>query len=402
MKETEFPFFDKTVRIELPKEWKIHFCSPPELPALSAESLRDCFDHPLGTPRLRELARGKKTAALVVEDMTRPTRADKLVPFVMDELKAAGLRRENIVIVSAVGCHKPQTEEEFRKKLGNEIVDQYRTVNPDLFDQLTFVGRTRRGTPLHVFTPVLQTDVKIGVGGILPHGGAGFGGGGKTVMPGICGFETIAHHHLGGLTSMNSPGQIEGNPFREDLEEAARLIHLDFSVNAVIGVDRETVRLFVGDMVEAHRRGVEFARKAYRVDAPREVDLAIINAFPEDHDLLQSTKALCPGMGIDSLNSGGKIFLLSACPDGFGYHLLYGPGGKGYEPFRQEKSARLVDKELIIFSPNLRPEETIGFFPDHINVKVFQEANDAVRYLRKCLPRAKVNVFPFGGMSLLT
>ncbi len=191
MREAEFPFFDKAIRIELPKEWKIHFCSPPDLPALSAESLRDCFDHPLGTPRLRELAKGKKTAAIVVEDVTRPMRVDKLMPLVLEELLAAGLSREKIVIVSAVGCHKPQTEGDFRQKLGSEIVDRYRTVNPALFDRLTFVGRTRRGTPLHVFTPVLQADVKIGVGGFFPTEGRGSGAAARPSCPASVGSKPL-------------------------------------------------------------------------------------------------------------------------------------------------------------------------------------------------------------------
>ena len=399
MKKIELPFFDSSIELRIPETWETQICAPKTLPTLSDDQLRTCFEEPIGTARLREIARGKKTAAVVVEDVTRPMRVDRLVPIVLRELEAGGIARENILIVSAIGCHKPQSGPDFRRKLGDYIVDHYRTLNPSQQDQLTFVGRTRRGTPIHVNTRVAGADVKVGVGGILPHPAAGYGGGGKTVLPGVCGAETITRHHLRGGHVGAGVRIVEGNEFRADLEEAAEMSGLDFVVNAVMGISRDIVGLFVGDMIKAHREGISLAEEAYAVSAERNVDLNLISAYPEDYDLVQSTKALAKGMGTDSLKAGGKILLVTACPDGAGHHTLYGPTGEGHAGFIERRAAQLLDKELIIYSPGIGPAEALNVFPG--SVRIFRDVEAAVDALAAGNPSARVNVFPYGAMSLL-
>jgi nickel-dependent lactate racemase len=399
VKKIELPFFDSNIELRIPDTWEIQICTPKALPTLSDDQLGKCFAEPIGTRRLREIAVGKRTAAVVVEDVTRPMRVDRLVPIVLRELEAGGIARENIVIMSAVGCHKPQTGPDFRRKLGNHIVDNYRTVSPSQHDQLTYVGTTRRGTPIHVNAQFASADVKVGVGGILPHPAAGYGGGGKTVMPGVCGAETIATHHLKGMNTGSGVRCIEGNEFRADLEEAAELTRLDFVVNAIMGVSRDIVGLFVGDMIEAHRQGIALAEQAYAVTAERNVDINIISAYPEDYDLIQSTKALAKGMGTDSLRVGGTVLLVAACPDGAGHHSLYGPTGKGHDGFLERRKAQLANMELVIYSPGVGPMEMLDVFPG--SVRIFRDADAAVDYVAAGSASAKVNVFPYGAISLL-
>ncbi len=397
MKSIVLPFFDASIEVKIPEAWDVRICTPPTLPTLSDGEIRRCFEAPIGSPRLREIARGKRTAAVVVEDVTRPMRIDRLVPLVLQELETGGIARDRIVIVSAIGCHKPQSGPDFRRKLGDAIVDRYRTLNPSPTDQLSFVGRTQRGTPIFVNSRVALADVKVGVGGILPHPAAGYGGGGKTVLPGVCGAETIVKHHLRGVGS--GVRVVEGNEFRADLEDAADLTRLDFVVNAVMGVSRDIVGLFVGDKVKAHREGVGLADEAYAVGAERNVDLNIISAYPEDYDLVQSTKALAKGMGTDSLKAGGRILLLTACPDGAGHHTLYGPTGEGHAEFLERRAAQLAGKELIIYSSGIGPAEALNVFP--AGVPVFRNLEAAVDALAAGCASATVNVFPYGAMSLL-
>jgi len=399
MQRIELPFFDSSIELRVPDGWKIRICSPRVLPTLTDDQLRQCFAEPIGASRLREIACGKRSAAVVVEDVTRPMRVDRLVPIVLGELEAGGIARKDIVILSAVGCHKPQTGPDFRRKLGDDIVDNYRTVSPSQHDQLTYLGTTRRGTPIHVNTQFANAAVKVGVGGILPHPAAGYGGGGKTVLPGVCGAETITMHHLRGTGAGVGVRVVEGNDFRADLEEAAELSKLDFVVNAVMGVSRDIVGLFVGNMTEAHRQGVTLAEQAYAVSAESEVDIAIISAYPEDYDLVQSTKALAKGMGIDSLKAGGTALLVTACPDGAGYHSLYGPTGKGHPGFLERRKAQLANTELVIYSPGVGPAEMRDVFPD--SVRIFRDADAAVAQVAAGNASAKVNVFPYGAMSLL-
>jgi lactate racemase len=399
MQRIELPFFDSSIELRLPDSWRIRVCAPKVLPTLSDEQLRQCFAAPIGASRLREIAHGKRSAAVVVEDVTRPMRVDRVVPIVLEELEAGGIATENIVILSAVGFHKPQTGPDFRRKLGDYIVDHYRTLNPSQYDQLTYVGTTRRGTRIDVNAQFASADVKVGVGGILPHPAAGYGGGGKTVLPGVCGADTITMHHLRGTGAGVGVRVIEGNDFRADLEEAAALVRLDFVVNAVMGISRDIVGLFVGDTLQAHRHGIALAEQAYAVSAERDVDVNIISAYPEDYDLVQSTKALAKGMGIDSLKVGGKVLLVTACPDGAGHHALYGPTGKGHAGFLERRRAQLLNMELIIYSPGIGPMELLDVFPS--SVRLFRNADSAVEYIGAGNAPATVNVFPYGAMSLL-
>ncbi len=398
MQRIELPFFDSSIELQLPDHWDLRICAPKALPTLNDDQLRRCFAEPLGASRLRQIATGKRTAAVVVEDVTRPMRVDRLVPIVLEELEAGGIAREDILILSAVGCHKPQTGPDFRRKLGDRVVDHYRTLTPSQYDQLTYLGTTRQGTPIHVSSQFASADVKVGVGGVLPHPAAGYGGGGKTVLPGVCGAETITRHHLRGTGA--GVRVVEGNTFRADLEEAAALARLDFVVNAVMGVSRDIVGLFVGDMLKAHRQGIVLAEEAYAVTAEYDVDINIISAYPEDYDLVQSTKALAKGMGTDTLRVGGTVLLVTACPDGAGYHALYGPTGNGHAGFLERRAAQVAGMQLVVCSPGIGPVELLDVFPR--SVRLFRHADAAVGHIAAGNASARVNVFPYGAMSLLT
>ena len=395
-----FPTHESEVSFKIPQGWNISCCCPQKLPVLTDKEIRKCFENPLGTQPLRNITHGKKSAAVVVEDISRPMRIDRILPVVLEELEAAGLEPENIVIVSALGCHRPLSGPEFRRKLGNEIVNKYLTVNPSLYDNLKYMGDTPAGTPVWINAHVAKADIKIGLGGILPHPNAGFGGGGKTILPGVSGFETISKHHLNRMDVSKGIGEVENNPFRQDLEAAARLIGVDFVVNAIMGTDRDIVALYAGDMIEAHRAAIENARRAYKVEAPPNADLVIINAFPEDYDLVQSTKALSRGMGIYSAKPKGRVLLFSSCPDGAGYHALFGPGGIGYEGFLERRKKQCEGYEVSIVSPGLGPVETHTVFPN--TVPWFGSLASAIENTEKVLPRGRVNIFPYGGISVLS
>ena len=262
------------------------------------------------------------------------------------------------------------------------------------------MGETPLGTPVWINRVVAEADLKIGVGGILPHPNAGFGGGGKTVLPGVCGFETIAKHHLNRMDAGKGIGEVENNLFRKDLEDAARLIKMDFVVNAVMSIDRDIAGLFVGDIIAAHRTAIEAARRAYHVEAPGNADLAVINAYPEDYDLIQSTKALSRGMGIKSVLPGGKVLLISSCPDGVGYHALFGPGGLGHKGFKGRREKQCEGYDVLLASPGVGHAEIHDIFPP--GILQFGTISSAVHYLKGALLEARVNVFPYGGISIIS
>ena len=144
---------------------------------------------PIGTKPLSELAAGKTTAAIVVDDLTRLTPADRIVPYVIDELKNAGISAGNIVILIALGAHRPLTRIDMIKKLGKTIVNTMNIQNHHPYENLVNLGNTESGTPVLVNKTYHEADLKIAVSGVIPHPLAGYGGGAKIILPGLCGIE---------------------------------------------------------------------------------------------------------------------------------------------------------------------------------------------------------------------
>jgi len=234
------------------------------------------------------------------------------------------------------------------------------------------------------------------VGGIVPHPAAGFGGGAKLILPGVCGMETIDHHHS---TFQRAPGRVQDNPFRQELEEVGRIAGLDFIANAVITSGGGIAGLFAGDMVQAHRAGVEFARRVYALhDVPR-ADIGIINAYPLDIDLFQSPKALSIAGGASTVRSGGAIVLTTACPEGVGFHAWAGKGGKGWSGLRRMLPEQLPDRQLLLYSPHLSRAQVRSAVVQE--VPFFSQFAEVIETLAQEYPNPRVNLFPQGGLAQL-
>ncbi len=320
---------DQELEIRTPSSWQVRAYWPDDAPDIGDEGIEQAFAAPIGTGAIAELARDKRRVAIAVDDISRPAPAARLMPIVMRELKAAGVDLDDVVVVLGTGTHAPMLKEAVLKKLGREAAERLDVHSNTPYANAVDLGTSKRGTPVRVNRFFAEADCRIGVGSITPHGGPGFGGGAKVVIPGVAGIETIA--------SMHEPGRIrtgllrvEGNELRDEIEHMVRdHVGLDCIVNAVINSRREIAGLFVGDMVAAHRAGVALARQVYATDMPEEpVDIVFTNAYPKDTDFLQS------GMGLNVLNStprpiakeDGTVVLITASPEGRGYHGLYGPG----------------------------------------------------------------------------
>jgi len=384
---------EQTCTFDLPETWRVTLAETAKAPALSPEAIRQAFASPIGSAPLRELARGSRSAAVIVEDISRPAPTHLLVPIVVEELLAGGVPDCNIKLVSALGAHRTQTGPEFRIKMGREMVERFEVLNQNIYENLTYLGQTEMGTPIWVNRFVAESDIKVGVGGMVPHPNAGFGGGAKIVLPGVCGMETIAHHHLKHICSF--PGQPD-NPFRQDLEEVARIVGLNFSVNAVVNDRREIAGLFVGDMVAAHRAGSRFARQLYTARVPRNADVVISNAYPLDIDLMQAQKAFWNGPA-DTAREGGALVLLGRLPEGVGYHLLEGKGGRGYQP--PDQNSLWPGRRLIVCSENISYGEASQIFSSR--VEVFPSMAAVVEALLPHYPDAFVNLFTVGCLALV-
>ena len=328
-------FGDDDLELQFPDGWAVAECrmAGHGRPALSAEQIRQALGQPIGTPRLRDLAKGKQQVCILFDDLPKPTRTDRIAPFILEELHAGGISDDQIRFLCAPGTHHPLIFSELAAKLGRSIVERYPVYNHSIWENLVFKGNTSAGTPVWINREFDACDLRLGIGSIFPHGGAGFGGGGKLVLPGISGIETIASNHLNPqLRNNSSMGIIEGNVFRADIEEAARMAGLMFKADVVINEKREAVGLFCGDFVAEHRAGVVLARELYATPIVKDADVLVTNTYPDEGQMGRGHWMIPM-----SLKPGGDVVVLTHSHEGQNLHQLnsrFGTdfGGRGYRP----------------------------------------------------------------------
>lgn len=310
---------DRDVSLSFPESWPLHTVAFESRPVLTDDQVRQVFRNPVGSPRVSEMAKGRKSAVILVDDLTRPTPASRVVPFIVEELVDAGIDEGSILIFIAHGCHRQMRGPDIAKKIGMEAARRFPVRQNELDDPFVNVGTTSYGVPIHVNQWVADCEFKIGVGGPYPHGSATFSGGGKIILPGCCSHETnsAAHQTLGGKDGYVRAGNVISQ-FRLNSEEAARMAGLDVTVLTILNNAREVAGLVVGDVVEAHRAAVEIARKAYVVHPIEDADVVVATGYPRDHDLKYSRQGFWP-----LANSNGTANVLVASGDeGVGYHRM--------------------------------------------------------------------------------
>jgi len=342
--------------LEFPPRFTVAVCPPKDGADIGAKGIRQAFANPIGGPRIGELSRGKRSAVIVVDDIGRPTPASRVIPPILDELREGGIPDGCIRFLMAVGCHRAMTRSEMARKLGEDVVRRFQVLSHTPYERLVRVGETSRGTPVDINGYFAEAEVRIGVGQISPHGGPGWSGGAKIAIPGVAGIETITANHKPGRLRLGLVS-IEGNEWRADMEEAARLAGLDAIVNVVVNSDRGIAGAFIGDLVAAHRRGVERAWEVMSTSLPAEpVDVGIFNQYPKDTEFMHLGHALhvLSSARRAIVKPGGTLVILSASSDGFGFHALEAPGMRHgptgprpvFEPFR-----------VVVMCPNINQAE---------------------------------------------
>jgi nickel-dependent lactate racemase len=320
-------------------------------PPLSDDEMRAAVQNPIESPRLSELSKGAKNICILFDDITKATPAGRIAQFVLEELYVGGITDDQIRFLCAPGAHRPSTNAEFVSKLGAEIVERFPVYNHNPWAHLEYIGMTRQGTPVHINKEFLYCDLRIGIGGIFPHLCAGYGGGGKIVLPGVCGMESISHHHLK-VRQGWAVGNVESD-FRHGTEEAARMAGLCFKVDAVFNERCEVTGLFAGDVVAEHRAGSKLADEIYPttkkvVDA----DIVIANAYPDEHQIMRTQWAFQ-----ESLREGGDAVIVCYIPNGqvlHQYSMRFGTeyGGPGWRlGLRQSKLSKA--RHLFFLAPSL-------------------------------------------------
>jgi lactate racemase len=307
-------------------------------------ALEAALRNPIGTKPLSELARGKKSACIVICDITRPVPNKLILPPVLRTLEASGIPREKILILNATGLHRPNEGAEMSEMVGEEIVANYRIENHHgkERDEHTYLGTTPNGVPAWIDTRYLQADLKITTGLIEPHLMAGYSGGRKVICPGIAALETVKVWH--GPRFLEHPkadsGIVEGNPVHEENTRIALMAGCDFIVNVCIDGKRQVTWLGVGDMIQAWHKGVEFCETIVKAGVREPLDVVVTSAagYPLDTTWYQAVKGLSGAMPI--VKKGGTIVLAASLTEGLGgaefqqllktsnYMQRFQPGGK--------------------------------------------------------------------------
>jgi len=391
---------DKDYKLTFPEEWDVELLDHAGARELFPREIDSAIDAPVGAPPLSDLASGRRTVTIAVDDLSRPTPAARILPAVLQRLTAAGIRKRDIRIVMAVGAHRPCTRHDLLRKLGEEIVDSIEVENHHPFENLVNLGESSRGTPILVNTPFMEGELKLAIGCIIPHYGPGWGGGGKIVLPGLGGIETLQANHRGTVLGLaGGLGLTENNDQLADIREVARRAGLDFVVNAVVSGKRRIVGLFAGDLVEAHAAGIELARKVYETKLAGEIDVAVCNAYPKDTDFMQSVNAFNALITAPAevLKEDGTVVLTTASPEGRGYHSLHGRGMALEMALDVEKTFR--GRELFVFSPNIAEQDVKVAY--HEPVRLFRRWSKLVKALKRKHGRTcRVGIFPCGPLQL--
>ncbi len=288
-------------------------------------ALREALRSPIGCPALRDLVKPNQTVAITFPDVTRPCPTARMLPSILEEL--SGVPRERIVLVSGTGMHRPNTEEEMRGLVGDHVYENYRVINHNAFDPstLALAGKTKRGTELWVNAEYLKADVKILVGFVEPHMFAGFSGGGKAVLPGIAGEATVLKNHDAEMIGDKKSiwGVTKGNPIWTEMRESALLTKPTFLCNVTLNRDHQITGVYYGEMVAAHDRAIEFARKTAMRPTPEPFDIVVTtnSGYPLDQNLYQTIKGISAANLI--VKDGGAIISASECRDGLPAHGNY-------------------------------------------------------------------------------
>ena len=360
------------VWIDIPDSWETHIAemAGDQLPVLSYEQIRQKINAPIGCPALSELAVGKRSAVILFDDMSRGTPCQEAAHIILEELLNAGIPKNKITFLCAQGMHGALEYDDFAKKLGQDIVREYPVFNHNPYENLVHVGTTSRGFDVEINAEFMKYDLRIGIGGLVPHPTAGFGGGGKIVLPGVTGLDTVDLNHKAvfGYVFLNKSapftnmiGNLQNKDLREDVEEVAMLAGLDFKVDILMNTNCDIVDVFSGHPIKEYYEGVKKAFEVYAMDHFDKVDVCIANGNAKGNEA-----GMAATVAAEAVVPGGDIVLINFCRTGPVAHYLVSGwgmtiGGRQYGGHKIGQPLPNGARRMIIYNPWGTFEDAMSF-----------------------------------------
>jgi nickel-dependent lactate racemase len=323
LSQVSLPYGHQQVAANIPTRNLLGVYYPMEISETVDEGLilQEALANPIGTSPLREIVHPGQKIAIVTSDITRPTPSAKLLSAISLELEAAGIPDRDIFVVIGLGLHRPMNAEEIGEILSPEFHQRYEVLNHDP-DDTVHLGITTRGTPVEIFRPLVEADVRICLGNIEFHYYAGYSGGVKAILPGCASRATVSANHSWLVDPQAEADRLADNPVRMDLEEGASMLGADFILNVVVDGSHRIAAAFAGDVTAAHRLGCSYVHQRSTVKIPCLGDIVIASAggFPKDIDFYQAHKALENAKYF--VRDGGIIILVAECIEGYGNQVF--------------------------------------------------------------------------------
>ena len=310
----------KEVELNIPEDNLCFNLYPRECSRINnvKEEILNAIRNPIGCPSLQKIMDSQDKVVIIADDNTRLTPVNIIISVLLDELNHIEVKDKNIKLVIAGGSHRPMSSNEILKRFGKDILSRIKVAPHNYKENLVDYGVTKRDTRIWINREVMQADIRIGVGSILPHLPAGWAGGAKIVLPGVAGKDSVDQLHLlGACDPTVELGKVETS-FRAEIEEFATKIGLHFIVNTIFDKNGNIVKVVAGHFMKAHRKGVEHAREVFQVKCKEKADITISSTYPVDYDFFQADKGIFSA--VLATKEGGEIVLLSPCYEGIGPH----------------------------------------------------------------------------------
>jgi nickel-dependent lactate racemase len=373
------------------------------------DEVKRALAEPIDSPRLGDIVKPGEKIAIITSDITRPMPSKIVLPPLLDELYAAGVRAEDIVIVFGLGSHRCHTETEMRYLVGDAVFESVRCLDLDTEDCVP-IGHTKFNTRVDVYRPVVEADRRICLGNIEFHYFAGYSGGAKAIMPGVCTHEAIQQNHSQMVKPEARAGAIDDNPVRQDIDDVLNLISVDFIVNVVLNEKKHIVKAVAGHVITAHRAGCAFLDQLYKCRLPKKADIVIVSpgGYPKDINMYQAQKALDNAR--HAVRDGGIVLWIASCKEGLGepcfehWMTTYKPAFMVEEIARNFELGGHKAAAIAMVLQNARiflVSDLDADFVRGVNLEPYANAESALQAAMAALgPDASVIVMPYGGSTL--